>query len=189
MKVLAFAATSSAQSINKQLIAHSTQLLEDGLVDDVTVETIDLIDFEMPIYNIDRQNRDGIPHLAHRFFDAIGKADALLISFAEHNGFYTAAYKNIFDWASRIDMRVFQDKPTVMLSASPGPGGGGNALKAAVASAPFFGNDVLASLSIPSFFENFDAATGSVTNSDLADDLQGALATLASSPTTPKETS
>ena len=60
--------------------------------------------------------RDGIPELAHDFFDKIGAADAVLISFAEHNGFYTAAYKNIFDWASRIDMRVYQDKPAVLLS-------------------------------------------------------------------------
>ena len=181
MKLLAFAATSSSQSINKQLINYAGRILADGLIHDgdVDVEVIDLNDYEMPIYSIDRQNDGGIPQLAHDFFDKITDADALLISFAEHNGFYTAAYKNLFDWASRIDMRVYQDKPTVMLSASMGPGGGGNALKTAVTSAPFFGNDVLASLSIPSFGENFDVGGGSLSNPALDTQLRESLATLA----------
>lgn len=182
MKLLAFAATTSSQSINKQLIAYATRLLEEGLIDDVKVETIDLNEFEMPIYSIDRQNDGGIPQLAHDFFNAIADADAVLISFAEHNGLYTAAYKNIFDWASRIDMRVYQDRPTVMLASSIGPGGGANVLKTAVESAPFFGNDVRASLSIPSFTENFDPDGGALTNPELDAELRAALATLAGAP-------
>ena len=180
MKILAFAASSSTQSINKQLVGYAKRLLEDGLIPDADVELIDLNDYEMPIYSIDRQNETGIPQLAHDFFAKIGAADALLISFAEHNGFYTAAYKNLFDWTSRINMGVYQNKPTVMLSASPGPRGGGNALQAALASAPFFGNDVKASLSVPSFGENFDLATCSLTDPDLDSQLHDALAGFAS---------
>ncbi len=179
MKLLAFAASSSSASINKQLIAYATRLLEDGLIDDVTVETLDIHDYEMPIYSLDRQNEGGIPQLAHDFFESVGNADALLISFAEHNGHYTAAYKNLFDWASRINMRVFQDKPTVMLATSPGAGGGSNALRTAIGSAPFFGNEVRASLSIPRFSENFDVATGTITNPEIDAELRTALATLA----------
>ena len=181
MKLVSFAATSSKQSINKQLINYASRLLDADL-DDVTIEHLDLNDFEMPIYSIDRQNEGGIPQLAHDFFDAISRADAVLISFAEHNGFYTAAYKNIFDWASRIDMRVFQDKPTVMLATSAGPGGASNVLQTAVASAPFFGNDVMASLSIPSFHENFDVATGAITNPELNVQLRAAVRSLAPNP-------
>ena len=178
MKLLAFAATSSSQSINKQLITYASEILGDTVVGDVDIEIIDLNDYEMPIYSIDRENEGGVPRLAHEFFEKITGADALLISFAEHNGFYTAAYKNIFDWASRIDMRVYQDKPTIMLSASAGPGGGSNALQTAVASAPHFGNDVLANLSIPSFYENFDPTSGSISNSDLDAQFRKTLATL-----------
>jgi chromate reductase len=178
MKILTFAATSSKESINKQLTGYATRLLEDGLVPDVIVTTIDLNDYEMPIYSIDRQNDTGIPQLAHDFFDEVGQADAVLISFAEHNGFYTAAYKNIFDWVSRVDMRVYQDKPTVMLSTSLGPNGGGNVLQTAVASGVFFGNDVRASLAIPSFYENFDSVTKTLTNADLDAQLLDAMTTL-----------
>ena len=178
MKILTFAATSSKHSINKQLIGYATRILEETSGDDVTVETIDLNDYEMPIYSIDRQNEDGIPQLAHDFFDKIGEADAVLISFAEHNGYYTAAYKNLFDWTSRIDMAVYQNKPTVMLSTSPGPSGGANALRTAVESAVFFGNDVVGNLSIPSFYDNFDATTQTLADSDLESQLRAALTAL-----------
>lgn len=171
MKILAFAASSSRQSINKQLVGYASRLLEDGLIDGldgaVEVEIIDLNDYEMPIYSIDRQNETGIPQQAHDFFAKIGAADAVLISFAEHNGFYTAAYKNIFDWASRIDMRVYQGKPAALFSTSIGGTGGANVLETAVKSGQFFGYDVLASLAVPTFQNNFDPATRSLTNPEL----------------------
>lgn len=180
MKLLVFAATTSTQSINRQLLDYATRLLDGGIVADVDVEVdrIDLNDYEMPIYSIDRQNQSGVPQAAHDFFDRIGAADAVLISFAEHNGFYTAAYKNTFDWASRIDMRVYQDKPVVLFSTSIGRGGGANVLNTAVMSGQFFGYDVKASLAIPSFHENFDTDNGSLSDDVLDEQFRAALTTL-----------
>jgi len=154
MKLLAFAASNSSQSINRQLVDYVIGLLQGGEIDGVDpdaleISTLDLNDFEMPIYSIDRQEAGGIPQPAHDFYNALGAADALLISFAEHNGSYTVAYKNVFDWASRIDMRVYHDKPIVMLSTSPGGGGGGFVLRTASHLAGYFGNEILATLSIP----------------------------------------
>ncbi len=180
MKLLAFAATTNTQSVNRQLIDYASELLGDGLVADVTIEIIDLNDYEMPIYSADRELAGGVPDLAQEFYAKIGEADAVMVSFAEHNGFYTAAYKNIFDWASRIDMRVYQDKPTVLFATSPGPRGGGNVLQTAVMSGQFFGYDVKASLSIPSFYENFDSEAGKLTDPDLDAQFRSALATLGS---------
>ncbi len=172
MRLLVFAATTSRESINRQLLDYAVQLL----ADDVEVEMIDLNDYEMPIYSIDREQEGGIPDAAQDFFDRIGAADAVLISFAEHNGFYTAAYKNVFDWASRIDMRVYQDKPVVLFSTSIGPGGGANVLKTAVTSGQFFGYDVKASLSIPSFHERFDTESGALRDPELDRQFRAALA-------------
>lgn len=185
MKLLAFAASTSTQSINNQLVTYAKELLESGQVDgvdDVTVEILDLNDFEMPIYSEDREAADGIPQLAHDFFTAIGAADAVLVSFAEHNGFYTAAYKNTFDWASRINMRVYQDKPVVLLATSAGARGGKNVLETAAMSGQFFGYEVLSSLSIPSFHDNFDAAAGNLINPDLDAQLKTALGALRTGP-------
>ncbi len=178
MNILAFAASNSSQSINRQLIDHAGRLLEGGLIGDVAVETIDLNDYEMPIYSIDRQNEGGVPQLAQDFYDTIGAADAVIISFAEHNGFYTVAYKNLFDWASRINRRVYQDKPAVLFSSSLGSRGGANVLDTAVMSGQFFGYDVKASLSVPSFHENFDTHSGNFRNADLAEQFRSALASL-----------
>ncbi len=182
MKILTFAASTSSQSINKQLIAYASRLLEDGLIGPVEITNLDIHDHEMPIYSVDRETEGGIPQLAHDFYDAITAADALVISFAEHNGFYTSAYKNLFDWTSRIDKRVYQGKPSVLLSASAGPGGGRNVLGTAVASGQFFGNEVRASLSIPSFADNFDTEAVSLSNPDLDAELRAALSTLATVP-------
>ncbi|WP_305368968.1 NADPH-dependent FMN reductase [Photobacterium leiognathi] len=162
MKLLAFAATNSQQSINRALVTYAA-----SQVNADEVEILDLNDFEMAIYSIDRENVSGIPEQAQLFFDKIGQADAVLISFAEHNGTYTAAYKNIFDWASRINQKFYQQKPVIMLATSPGPGGAKNVLDTAVTSAPFFDANVVGSLSIPSFYENFDLEKQTLINEEL----------------------
>lgn len=162
MKILAFAASNAENSINRQLANYAAHLLPDA-----QVELLDLNDFEMPIFSIQREKLLGQPAPAMAFFSKITEADAIIISFAEHNGSYTAAYKNLFDWTSRIEMKVFQNKPVIMLSTSPGPGGAGSVLAMAVASSPYFGADLKGSLSVPSFFDNFDSATGTMNNAVL----------------------
>lgn len=178
MKLLAFAASNSSQSINKQLATYAASLVSAGQ-EGVVVEVLDINDYEMPIFSQDREAELGQPEQAQRFFAKIAEADAIIISFAEHNGSYTAAYKNLFDWTSRIDMKVFQNTPMVMLATSPGPGGANTVLTAATTSAPYFGADVKASLSIPSFFDNFDMQSQQLSNPELLDKLQSAVATIA----------
>ena len=90
----------------------------------------------------------------------IAEADALVISFAEHNGSYSAAYKKIFDWCSRISTKVYQGKATILLATSPGPGGAASVLAAATGSAPYFAADLKGSLSVPRFYDNFDTQKG-----------------------------
>jgi len=173
MKVLAFAGSSSSKSINKVLANYAA-----SLVDGAEFELLDINDYEMPIYSQDREEELGQPQAAKDFFQKLGDADAIIISFAEHNGTYTAAYKNLFDWTSRIDMKVFQGKPVVYLATSPGPGGAQSVLAAAVNSAQFFAADVRASLSIPSFYDNFDMESQKLTNAELEASLREAVAKL-----------
>ncbi len=111
MKVLAFAATSSKSSINKQLANYTAKQINNA-----QVELLDINDYEMPLFNEDREKELGQPALAKAFYQKLGDADVIVISFAEHNGSYTAAYKNLFDWTSRIDQKLFQNKPVIMLS-------------------------------------------------------------------------
>lgn len=162
MNILAFAATSSTKSINNHLVRYAASRLEDA-----KTEILNLNDYELPLFSEDREDQLGQPELAKEFLDKIGNSDAVIISFAEHNGSYTVAYKNIFDWASRINPKVFQNKPMVLLATSPGPGGASSVLASATASAPYFDGVVKASLAVPSFYDNFDIEQDRITNDEI----------------------
>jgi len=178
MKIVALGASNSRNSINQKLAVHACDVLVAEFSPDAEIEILDLNKFEMPIYSIDRQAESGIPEQAHRFFDAMTSADAIIISFAEHNGSYAVAYKNVYDWASRIDMKVFQDKPILLMSASVGSHGGANVLKSAVSSIPHFGGDVKASFSVGPFAEFFDEAAAQLVDAGLSQTLRKALGEL-----------
>ncbi len=166
-KIIAFGASSSKTSINKQLATYAAKQFKDA-----TVEVLDLNDYEMPIFSTDKETEIGIPQLAHDFYAKLGTADLIVISFAEHNGAYTTAFKNIFDWTSRINAKTFQEKQTLLLSTSPGPRGGSSVLEIAKNRFPFQGAVVKGSFSLPSFYENFDVASG-IINPDLNNQLMG----------------
>ncbi|WP_409439783.1 NADPH-dependent FMN reductase [Psychromonas sp. GE-S-Ul-11] len=169
MKVLAFAASNSENSINQKLAAYTASLISDA-----EVELLDINDYEMPIYSIQREVKLGKPQQALDFYEKITEADVIIISFAEHNGSYTAAYKNLFDWTSRIDMKVYQDTPMLMLSTSPGPSGAASVLASATGSASYFAADVKGTLSVPNFFDVFDI----VSNKMIDEKVQNALISL-----------
>lgn len=173
MKVLTFAASSSSKSINKTLATYAASLIKEAVV-----EVLDINDYEMPLFSEDKEALLGQPKEAKAFYEKITAADALIISFAEHNGSYTAAYKNLFDWTSRINQKLFQNKPMVLLATSPGPGGAASVLNAAVTSAPYFNGDVKASLSIPSFYDNFDVNANELTSQALLTKLTAAVSSL-----------
>ncbi|WP_424930203.1 NADPH-dependent FMN reductase [Amaricoccus tamworthensis] len=174
MKILAFGASNTKNSINKALASFTATLVPNG-----EIEVLELDKIDLPLFSTDLEKEIGQPQAARDFFDKIGSADAVIVSFAEHNGSYSAAYKNLFDWASRIDQKVYQGKPTVYLSTSPGPGGAGSVLAAAKGSAPFFGVDLRAAVSVANFHDVYDAETGSITEPKTLADLTAAAEALA----------
>lgn len=168
MKIVAFAASTSSQSINKKLVTYTA-----GLVAEAEVEILDLNDYPLPLFSEDVEREIGQPQIATDFLARLGSADALIISFAEHNGLYSAAYKNLFDWCSRQAGRdVYQGKPMLLLATSPGARGGKSVLELATSASPRFGGDVRASVSVPSFEDNFDAAAGVICNAGIEQQLR-----------------
>lgn len=166
MNILAFAASNSKKSINKHLLTYAASLLQD-----YNVEIIDINDFELPIYGEDLEREQGIPRAAKDFLAKIASADVLMISYAEHNGGYVAAYKNLFDWASRVNQNVYQGRSVIMLATSPGASGARSVLSTAVESAHFFDGKVAASFSLPSFYDNFDMEKQVVSHAGLKREL------------------
>lgn len=128
---------------------------------------LDLNDFELPLFSQDKEAELGQPALAQQFLDKLAASDAIIISFAEHNGSYSAAFKNLFDWCTRITRDVYHNKPMLLLATSPGPGGAKNVLATAINSMPHFAGEVKGSFSLPSFYDNFDMEAKTITDSAL----------------------
>lgn len=170
MKVFAFAASSSSQSINKTLVRCALKNLES-----TENHLVDLNDFELPLFSQDREKELGAPELAQSFVDHIKDSDGLVISFAEHNGTYTAAFKNLFDWCTRIEKKLYQDKPMLMMATSPGARGASSVLDQAASSAPFFAGKVISRFSLPSYQDNFDPQSLEITDDELKQSFQAAI--------------
>lgn len=154
-KIVALGASNSKKSINKQFANYAAQQITNA-----EVNLLDLNDYEMPIYSVDREEATGIPTLAHQFKAALKDADGIIISFAEHNGAYSTAFKNIFDWISRVDKDTWESKPMLLLATSPGGRGGQSVLEIAVNKFKFMNQSTIASFSLPSFQQNFSATDG-----------------------------
>ncbi|UWX59007.1 NAD(P)H-dependent oxidoreductase [Chryseobacterium oranimense] len=165
MKILAFAGSTSSTSINRELVKF---VLKD--FQDEEINLIDLNDFTMPVFSVDLEKK-GFPDEAHNFLKQIEECDVIICSLAEHNRSYSSAFKNVFDWSSRINVKVFQNKPMLLMSTSPGGYGGGNVMNTAKTFFPQFAADVKETFSLPKFYENFDLETG-VINPDMLKELK-----------------
>lgn len=167
MKIIAFGASPSKNSINKKLAAYAADLFENA-----EVEVLDLNDFQMPLFSIDVEKEIGKHALAQAFLDEIATATILVVSLAENNGNYSAAFKNVFDWCTRIRKDVFQDKPMLLMATSTGAKGGASVLGIAKNAFPFYGGNIKATFSLPSFDTNFDIEKGGISNIELRKELQ-----------------
>jgi len=160
MKIIAFGGSNSSTSINKKLATYAAKQFKDA-----EVEVLDLNDFELPLFSVDREKVLGHPKLAQDFLNKISGADLLVVSLAENNGNYSAAFKNCMDWASRINPKVFQKKPMLLMATSPGARGGSSVLEIAVKNFPRFEAEIKATFSLPMFNENFK--DGKIVNEEL----------------------
>ncbi|PQJ72310.1 NADPH-dependent FMN reductase [Polaribacter butkevichii] len=158
-KILAFAGSTSSTSINKKLATFAAENLKETEFD-----IIDLRDFTLPIYSEDEE-KNGFPEDAIKFSALLDNYDGFILSLAEHNGSYAAAFKNIFDWSSRVEASVFRDKPLLLMATSPGARGGQSVLETAISRFPRQGAKELISFSLPSFYDNFKE--GKIVNEEL----------------------
>jgi chromate reductase, NAD(P)H dehydrogenase (quinone) len=154
-KIVAFGGSNSKNSINKQLAEYAANRLEN-----VEVNILDLNEFELPVYSIDMERASGIPKKGIDFKSQIDQADGVVLSLAEHNGSFSASYKNIYDWVSRIDKQVYQNKPLLLMATSPGGRGGKTVLNHALSVYGFSHKAALVSFSLPSFHQNFNPDQG-----------------------------
>ncbi|HLV42338.1 MAG TPA: NAD(P)H-dependent oxidoreductase [Brumimicrobium sp.] len=169
MKIIGFAGSNSRQSINKQLVKYTLNEI-------TTVETewLDITDYPLPIFGVDIEEEQGYPKAIHDFIEKIQTADGIVISLAEHNGSYTVAAKNLFDWCSRCQGGFFKDTPVLLMGTSTGSYGAKNVLDAAEKRLPKFGANIVSIFSLPTFEENFSLEKG-ITSSELKKEHKNAI--------------
>jgi NAD(P)H-dependent FMN reductase len=162
--IIAFAGSDSKTSINKQLATYAA-----SLVDGAEVTVLDLNNFELPLYSMNLELAEGIPDNAHKFLNIIKSTDGIVLSLAEHNGTYATVFKNLFDWMSRIDGKLWSDKPMLLMSTSPGARAGITGLEIAFNRFQYMGGNIVGKFSLPSFNDNFKV--NKISNSELYDEL------------------
>jgi chromate reductase len=167
MKIIAFGGSNSQHSINKKLATYAANQFSNA-----NVEVLDLNDFAMPLFSVDVEKEIGQHPTAKAFLGKLAEADILVVSMAENNGNYSVAFKNIFDWCSRIEKDIFQHKPMLLLATSPGARGGASVLEIATKLFPRYGTEIKASFSLPSFNVNFDLEENKISNTELDKELK-----------------
>lgn len=158
--IIAFAGSNSSKSINKHLAAYASTL-----VDTANVTILDLNDFELPLFGVDLEAKIGQPENAHRFLNHLKNSDGIIVSLAEHNGAYTAVFKNLLDWMSRIEGKTFYGKPMLLMATSTGRRGGQSVLDIAKNRFPRHDANIITDFSLPEFKINF--SDGKITNPEL----------------------
>ncbi|MDG5491306.1 NADPH-dependent FMN reductase [Psychroserpens sp. SPM9] len=148
--IITIAGSNSQKSINKNLLVYTS-----GLLKDVDIISIDLNDYVLPIYGLDYEAENGIPTAIKKLDKLLNTADGFIISLAEHNGSYAAVFKNTIDWLSRVNMKIWREKPMLLMATSPGGRGGATVLESASAYFPFMGANITDTFSLPNFYDNF----------------------------------
>jgi len=168
MKILAIAGSNSDTSINKLLVTYAASLIQNA-----EVEVVDMNEFEMPIYKHQREVESGVPQEAKNFAAKIDAADVLVVSLSEHNGTYSSAFKNVFDWTSRIkDRAVWNEKPMLLMATAPGARGGLGVLEAATKRFPLHVGNIVDTFTLPFFNDNFDKSAQKISNEEKDNELK-----------------
>lgn len=122
LNLIAWSGSTRTDSVHDQLLDRALDLVTAEA--DVSVDRIDLAQFEMPLFNQDLQDTNGLPGTVTELGERIQAANAVLIASPEYNGGYSPLFKNVIDWVTRIDMFLFANKYMGVMVASPGGMGG-----------------------------------------------------------------
>jgi chromate reductase, NAD(P)H dehydrogenase (quinone) len=125
-KILVFAGSARAGSLNKKLARVAAAAVEDAGAE---ATLIDLHDFPMPLYDGDVEAAQGVPQQGVRLKELFKQHHGLLIASPENNGSVSALLKNALDWVSRPiggegGSVPYRNKVAALLAASPGALGG-----------------------------------------------------------------
>jgi len=86
---------------------------------------IDLKDYEMPLYNGNLEDKNGLPENAIKIKQLFIESDGIFIASPEYNGSFSALLKNTLDWISRSHLEnepplsAYKGKVAAISAVSP----------------------------------------------------------------------
>ena len=113
--------------MNRKLAGLAAQLAGEAGAE---VDLIDPADYELPLFNQDREDAEGLPAAAKQLKAKFLAANAIVFVSPEYNSSITPLMKNFIDWVSRQEtddepsLAAYRGKVAGLLSASPGALGG-----------------------------------------------------------------
>lgn len=119
MKLLGISGSLRKEATNRKLLAEAQRMFDPSSY----IEA----DLNIPLYDGDLEDRQGIPAAVTELAAHIGAADAVVISSPEYNQSVSGVLKNALDWVSRVEGNPWMDKPLAIMSAAAGRSGGARA--------------------------------------------------------------
>jgi len=104
--------------------ASTNTLLMRNAAEIFNADTFIEADLNLPLYNGDVEDAEGIPASVQMLADQIAAADAVIISTPEYNKAISGVLKNALDWVSRTQGNPWNGKPLAIMSAAAGRAGG-----------------------------------------------------------------
>src|SRR5688572_21495186 len=125
IRLLVFSASLRKDSFNTRLAKLATLAIErnGGNVDFAFME-----EFDCPSFNQDLEINNVHPKGAEELRERILGNDAFVIASPEYNGSMPGLLKNAIDWVSRFRPQPFNERHSLLMSASPSMGGANKAL-------------------------------------------------------------
>ncbi|MEM8850666.1 MAG: NAD(P)H-dependent oxidoreductase [Pseudomonadota bacterium] len=103
-----------AASTNRMLLREAGRLYGD----------LDEADLNLPLYDGDLEEAEGIPEAVTKLAGQIKAAPAVIVATPEYNKAIPGVLKNALDWVSRVPGNVWLDKPVAIVSCTAGRAGG-----------------------------------------------------------------
>lgn len=167
--LIAFSGSLRKDSFNTKVLRALPALAPEG----VNIALFDIS--ELPLYN---QDLDGetVPEIVAALRAAVAEADGVIIATPEYNHSYSAATKNLIDWASRPFLKgPIIGKKSMVVAVTPGPGGAVHGAQATTDLLTMLGGTVVGQVTSATIHEKLNGETLQFTDEELARQLREAL--------------
>lgn len=88
-------------------------------------QTINLVGYDLPLYDMEKEVKDGIPIPVYEIIEQMEKADAFIVVAPEYNGSVPPVLSNAIAWISRTNenFRALFSEKAILLATHSGSGG------------------------------------------------------------------